>query len=313
MTNSTATLHTQFGLMKNGQPLAIPVSSLCSMGNGTNVKVNPHFVHSSEYVKKFLVARKLNKNLWVWGSAGTGKTETCEQIAAGLNCPATVISFGEETSLRDLIGGKILSNGETPWQDGALVKAMRTPDMVIALDEVNMANPGVTAMMNHLLQKREIVIAETGEVVKCAEGVMLIATANTAGGSDESGLFAGSQTQNAATRSRFVGLKMTYMDAEHEQQIVLKRVPEFDMVFPPLESIKASSLMVKVGNGLRAAIDDGQLGMAFSVRQLINWAECSVALGSLGEGFKMAYSDMLPDSELMVAEEIFKTTTGMSL
>jgi hypothetical protein len=85
------------------------------------------------------------------------------------------------------------------------------------------------------------------------------------------------------------------------------------VAFPPIEGIKVSALMTKVASGLRAAIDDGQLGMAFSIRQLINWGECAVALSNLTEGFKMAYSDMLPDSELMVAEEIFKTTTGMSL
>jgi cobaltochelatase CobS len=310
---TTPTLFSQFGLMKDGQKLEIPVHSVCSMGKGTNVQVDPAFVHSINDVKKLLLARKLEKNLWIWGPAGSGKTETCEQIAAGLNCPATVISFGEETSLRDLIGGKVLSGGETPWKDGALLNAIRTEDMVVILDEVNMAPPGVVATMNHLLQKREVVIHDTGEVVKCAQGVMLVATANTSGGSDESGLFAGSQTQNAATRSRFVGLKKSYMDQEHEERIILNKVPTIDVAFPPIEGIKVSALMTKVASGLRAAIDDGQLGMAFSIRQLINWGECAVALSNLTEGFKMAYSDMLPDSELMVAEEIFKTTTGMSL
>ncbi len=311
MTN--ATLHSQFGLTKDGKPLEIPVASLCEMGQGTNIKADPLFVHSSDEVKKFLVARKLEKNLWIWGPAGTGKTKSCEQVAAGLNCPATVISFGEETSLRDLIGGKVLSKGETPWQDGALTIAMRTPNMFIVLDEVNMASPGVIAKMNQLLQEREIVIHETGEVVKCAKGVMIIATANTSGGSDESGMFAGSQTQNAATRSRFVGLKMPHKSPEIEQQILLKRMPQLDTVFPPIEDVQVSALMVKVGNGLRAAIDDGQIGMAFSIRQLINWVECATAFQNIAEGFKMAYLDMLPDSEAMTASEIFKTTTGMDL
>lgn len=308
-----STLFDVFGLTRDGQPINVPLASLAKLGNGSNVTLDKAFVHNADYVKKFLAARDLEKNLWVWGPAGTGKTETCEQIAAGLNVPVTVISFGEETSLRDLIGSKILSQGETPWQDGALTKAMRTPDMVIVLDELNMANPGVAAQMNNVLQNRKIIIPDTGEVVECAEGVFLIATANTSGGSDESGMFAGSQTQNAATRSRFVGLKMTYMDAEHEEAILERKVPGLSKKFPPMESISIASLMVKTGQGIRAAIDDGHLGMAFSVRQLLNWGECSLALGSVTEGFKMAYGDMLPDSEYEIAAEILKTTTGMSL
>jgi cobaltochelatase CobS len=308
-----STLFDVFGLTRDGQPINVPLASLAKLGTGSNVKIDKNFVHDPEYVKKFLAARSMNKNLWIWGPAGTGKTETCQQIAAGLNVPVTVISFGEETSLRDLIGSKVLSQGETPWQDGALTKAMRTPDMLIVLDELNMSNPGVAAQMNNLLQDRKIIIPETGEVVECAEGVFLIATANTSGGSDESGLFAGSQTQNAATRSRFVGLKMTYMDAEHEEAILERKVSGLSKKFPPIESISIASLMVKTGQGIRAAIDDGHLGMAFSVRQLINWGECSLALGNLIEGFKMAYADLLSESEYDIAAEIFKTTTGMSL
>lgn len=315
------TLRTAFGLDND-----IELSKLLPLGEGSNVKPNPHYVFPQNGILGKLVhAVKKQKNLWVSGPSGCGKTDLCVQFAERFDREAYVISFGEETSMRNLIGMQVLSNGETPWRDGALTKAIRRPNAIIVLDEINMAPPGVNAMLNHLLQNRELIIDETGEIVKMAEGTAIIATANTTGGMDEMALFAGSNVQNGATRNRFVGIKMDYLPPKQEESIIHLNFPRFKQVFKNLdENTTMTSLMVKTGNSIRAMIDAGQISMPFSVRQLMNWADASqdfipVVNGEKDlvrgfcEGFKFAYADMLSPSEYDAVSSVFQLETSFAL
>lgn len=291
----------------------IPLSKLSPFGNGTDIVPNKNYIFDKDVLKQVLFSIKESVNLLLWGDAGAGKTDLIEEVAARLNRPAAIISFGEETSIKQLIGGKILSNGETPFQDGALLQAIKTPYCLIGFDEINMAMPGVTAMLNHLLQKREIAIPETGEVVSVAEGVVFIATSNTNMGIDESGLFEGSQNQNAATRSRFAGVHVTYLKEADEIRLIDKAYPGVDEALAPLNGKRFPELTVQLANMLRSAMKSGGISLPFSPRQIHMFTKSSLAFGDPKLAFKYSYWSLLDSTERQTAGDLFKTVFGLKI
>lgn len=319
MTTTTTTLNlvseanATFGSAFNIPGVDVPLSKLAAFGEGTNISPNKNFVFDKDVLKQMLFGINEGDNILLWGDAGAGKTDLIEEVAARLNRQATIISFGEETSVRQLIGSKELSAGETPFRAGALLQAIQTKHMLIGLDEINMAMPGVTAMLNHLLQKREITIPETGETVKCAEGVRLIATSNTNMGLDESGLFEGSQTQNSATRSRFAGIHVKYLKAEDEVKLIDLAYPKLDEAVPPLKGKRFPELTVQLANALRSAMRNGGLNLPFSVRQIHRFTKATLAFSDPKMAFKYAYWSMLDSTERQTAGDLFKTVFNMKI
>jgi cobaltochelatase CobS len=311
--NTVSTPETTFGQAFGFQGIDVPLSALASFGNGTNVKHNPNYVFDKDILKQVLFSLREGENLLLWGDAGAGKTDLIEQVACRLNRQAFIISFGEETSMRQLIGGFTMSGGETPWRDGALLGAIRIPNAIIGLDEINMAMPGVVAMLNNLLQKRQIIVSETGEVVSCAEGVTFIATSNTNMGIDESGLFEGSQSQNAATRSRFAGVHVKYLKEADEIRLVDLAYPGLDEAIPPLNGKRFAELTVQVANALRSAMRDGGLSLPFSVRQIHRFIKSSLAFRDPQLAFKYSYWNLLDSVERQTAGDLFKTVFNMEI
>lgn len=292
----------------------IDLSQVVDLGEHepSSEELDTQFVFAYPDLRRFLGALRLEKNLWIWGPAGCGKTEMAIQVALRCRRPYALISFSEETSLRDLIGTWALKDGETFWRDGALAKACQTPGCIVILDELNMAPAGIVAALNALLQQGEYHISETGGTVRVADGVMFVATANTSGSVDESGLYAGSQIQNGATRSRFSGMKVGYLDPDLERQIVLRKYPEIDAAFAGLDK-PASEKMVELARLLRVLVDEGKVSLPFSVRQILSWTQGSLEFGSLSVGFQFAYADLLGMGELPSVAEAFFKVFGVKL
>jgi cobaltochelatase CobS len=311
--NNYSDAQTTFGEAFGFNGIDIPLSAIAGFGSGSNVAINPNYVFDKNVVKQVLFSLKEQENLLLWGDAGAGKTDLIEQVAARLNRQAFIISFGEETSVRQLVGSFTLSGGETPWRDGALLSAIRVENAIIGLDEINMAAPGVVAMLNHLLQKREIVIPETGEVVKAADGVAFIATSNTNMGIDESGMFQGSQTQNSATRSRFAGVHVRYLREEDEIKLIDLAYPGLDEAIPPLNGKRFAELTVQLANALRSAMRDGGLSLPFSVRQIHRFTKSSLAFKDVQLAFKYSYWNLLDSVERQTAGDLFKTVFNMEI
>lgn len=289
----------------------IPLNVLSPLGDGTNVSKNENFIFDKNVLKQILFSIKEKENLLLWGDAGAGKTDLIEQVACRLNRQATIISLGEETSMRQLIGGFTLSSGETPWKDGALLMAIRQPYTIVGLDEINMAPPGVVAMLNHLLQKRELVLPETGEVIKVAKEVAFIATSNTNMGVDESDLFEGSYNQNAATRSRFAGVHIKYLEREQEIKLIDLTFPNLDEAIPPIEGKRFAELTVQLAGSLRAAMNDGGLSLPFSVRQIKRFVKASLAFQDVKMAYKYAFWNLLDSVERKAAGDIFQTVFNL--
>lgn len=296
---------------------AIPLARVVKMGT-TESEPDPHFQFQYRPLRRALRNIAECRPTWCWGPSGCGKTEFFIQIAKRLKRPIHVISFGEETSMRDLLGSFSLTSNEngngfqTEFRYGQLAKAIQDPLAIVDLDEFNMAPAGVSSQLNRLLEAGEIHVHETGETIRVAEGTTFVVTANTPGGMDETGLYAGSQAQNGATRTRFQGLKMNYLPAELEERIVRFAAPRLDAeVQLPDSKRMASSLLVETGNMIRGLVDDGRVSLPFTVRQLKSWADATIKLKDLRDAFCDAYFDLLTPSEAEPVSEVFHKVFGL--
>lgn len=310
-----ATLSELFGV---DTPRPIPVEAVCPVGDGTNVETNPHFIFQKEKLKRVLNNLRIQKPIWISGPSGCGKTELMRQIAVRLNRKCHVISFGEETSIRELQGTFDLKPGpqgaHTEFRYGELIQAITDPYAIVVLDEFNMAVPGVTAQFNRLLEAREIKIPETGETITMARGTCLVATGNTNGGVDPTGLYAGSQVQNGATRNRFAGLKVGYLSPEEEIKLLQTAVQTADR--HTLDEVIAlgkptTLIMVQIANGIRALVDEGKADLPFSVRTLLQWGIATLMNGSLTAGFQDAYLDLIDPEHAVAVSEVFRKSAGI--
>lgn len=299
---------------------AIPLDKVCTLGNDTRVEPNPSYVFEYKSLRRVLKNLRARKPLWIHGPSGCGKTELMRQVGARIRRPVHVISMGEETSIKELLGSFQLTaaeskNGfETSFRHGALAQAIQTAMAIVVLDEFNMAPSTVAAQFNGLLETGEIVIPETGEVVRAAEGVTFVVTANTPGGIDEAGIYAGSQIQNGATRSRFAGLRVSYLKPELEEKIIINNYPRINAVLDLPETTKTlSTLMVETAAAARSLVDNHEVSLPFTVRNLLEWASSVLKLKDIGDAFADAYYDILSPSERVPVGQVFQRIYGWNL
>ncbi|MBU0501458.1 MAG: AAA family ATPase [Gammaproteobacteria bacterium] len=338
---SNKSIFEAFGVQSpNTDTTKIPVSAACKTGRGSNRKEIP-FQFQFGNLRRILRNLHQQRPIWAHGPSGCGKTELFIQIGARLDRPVHVISFGEETSLRELLGTmKIASTSaevtgegekglasvakalwtlakrgiglETSFQYGQLPLAMQDEAAIIILDEFNMCPPGVAAQMNRFLETGSVTIPETGEVIHCAQDVAVVVTANTAGGIDETGIYAGSQAQNGATRSRFAYIQLGYLSEDQERAILVNGIKNLDAVKVPGDK-PFSALAVDTARACRALVNEGVVSLPFTVRNLVNFARATKELADTGDAFRDAYLDGLSPVEQVPVAEVFHKIFGVNL
>ncbi len=300
----------------------VPITAACRIGTHRHPreKFNPQFFFDYRQLRRILTNINEEKPLWIWGPAGCGKTETVEQIAIRLMRPLFVISCSEDTRIKDLLGMTGLTESEkgnsiTDYQRGVLYKGLSTPDAIVVFDEINMSLSGVVAELNKMLQSREILITETGETLKFADHVTIVATANTAGTFDETGLYHGSNAQNGATMSRFSGLHMGYLPPEKEIIMLRRQFPSADQDLNIVESSKTfTEMAVDLATLIRSLVEQGVVRLPFTVRQLMTFLKRTLDYGKdIREGFADAYYDLLTMQERQAVGEVFKNVYSIEM
>lgn len=173
---------------------------------------DPYYVVDSALVGEVVMTLEGGAHVWLFGPSGTGKTTLPQQYAAATGREFTRIAFDRTTEIPDLIGtthvrpvtneetGMTVS--ETYWQDAALIAAIRRPGMVILLDEITILPPGTAARLQTILDSKFATLP-TGEVVRFAPGVVVVAADNTNGSGDTTGAYHGTNPSNWALVDRF--------------------------------------------------------------------------------------------------------------
>lgn len=251
-----------------------------------DVKSKEHTEFIPDRLKEFVrfgVFSKLNRiiktreffPIFITGPTGNGKTETILQTCA-LNkreCFRVNVSIG--TVKDDLMGGFRLINGNTVYQDGPVVTAMRRGGILL-LDELDKANPNRIMSLIPILDGYGYYNEHTGEHIKPAPGFNIVATSNTNGqGNDESGLYITSQILDEAFLDRLhLTFEHPYPSQSIEYRILnkyAKSIGLLDGADDDVEYTKAwLDILTKWTENIRTTAQKASLIHVISTRKLIS-------------------------------------------
>jgi len=301
-------LHEVFSLGKvkgalNARGEPIPVSVLSSEHPEMVPDVDTNYVFELENLKNALMAFELDIPLYVWGHAGTGKTAMIENICARTKRPMLRIQHTVNTEECQIVGQWTARGGETHFELGPLAMAMKHGWVYLA-DEYDFALPSVLAVYQPVLEGKPLVIKEAdlaNRVIRPHKNFRFVATGNTNGSGDETGLYQGTSIQNAANYDRFhMVIEVKYMIEALEVQVLVNQ--------SKIDKLDAEKL-VGFANRVRENYDGSKISTPISPRTLIAAAQIGLRKGSYRTGISLAFSNKLNrvDKEVVngLAQRVF--------
>lgn len=249
---------------------------------------NPIYVPWGHFsTLRTIVKSKVFYPAWINGESGNGKTLMVEQICAAEGREFFRVNITEETDEDDLIGGFRLVNGDTVWQDGPVVDAMKR-GAVLLLDELDLGS-FKTMCLQPVLEGKGVFLKKVGRFIKPEKGFTVFATANTKGKGSDDGRFAGTRVQNEALLERFkITVDQPYPPVSTEQTILTKVFNSLgvdESVAKPL----ASSLS-RWSESVRRGRDEGAIEEIVTTRRLCAIAEGFVIFGDIKTALTLGLS-----------------------
>ena len=214
--------------------------------------------------------------LYVYGAAGAGKTSLIKQIAASLNYPVFEITGHARLEFADLVGQPTVKDKGMEFQYGPLALAMKYGGICL-LNEIDITDPATLCGLNSILDGSPLCIPENqGELIKPHPMFRFVATANSNGRADDTGLYQGVLAQNLAFMDRFWVVMVEYPTKEAETALLSK-------IAPDLPAALVSSMIDLAGEVRESFMKDDGSGMevTFSTRTLIRWAKLTLMYAPL--------------------------------
>lgn len=239
------------------------------------------------------------------GPPGVGKTSVVVQIAARMRWPLVRFNGNRDITMHSFVGTWEVRDGATTWIDGPLPWAMKR-GAILLVDEIDHMPAECSSVLHSVLEPGgRLMISDCGGSVICPnERFRIVATSNTAGFGDDSGLYANAQLQDAALLSRFtVAMRVAWMEPKKESQLVQAQSGCSDAV---------AKLIVQVAGMTRKAAEESSLLYPITLRQTIAWAQLSTSLG-LGQAMAVAVLNKLPKSDVAPVAEIAQRVLGEEL
>ena len=184
--------------------------------NGS-VNLKPMELVMTDLKWKYLIRSAVRaKNIMMTGPAGCGKTMAAKSLVKALDRPDFYFNLGATQDARaTLIGNtQFDSKKGTYFSESSFVKAIKTPNAVILLDELSRAHPDAWNILMTVLDGGQRYLrldeAEGSPIVNVAEGVTFIATANI--GNE----YTSTRVIDRAILDRFVTIEMDVLNDEQE-------------------------------------------------------------------------------------------------
>ena len=201
---------------------------------------------------------------FVTGLSGNGKTFMIEQVCARLNREMFRVNVTIETDEDDLLGHYLLKDGETVWQDGPIINAMRRGSIAL-VDEIDLASHKIMCLQP-VLEGKPIYLKKINEVVYPEPGFNVIATANTKGKGSDDGRFIGTNILNEAFLDRFSAtFYQEYPSTNMETKILKKQFAKYE-----IDEDEFVDKLVKWADVIRKAFKDGAVDEIVTTRRLID-------------------------------------------
>jgi MoxR-like ATPase len=212
------------------------------------------------------------------GPTGCGKTLAAQSLVKSLKRPDYYFNLGATQDARATLIGNTHFNKEngTFFAESAFVKAIKTPNAIILLDELSRAHPEAANILMTVLDAGQRYLrldeAEGSPIVNVAEGVTFIATANI--GNE----FTSTRVLDRALVDRFVTIEVDVLNAEQEYELLQMLYPQADS-----DDLKAVAEIVSHTRD-QIKSDAGKITTAVSTRTSVEMA------GLLYDGFTLIES-----------------------
>ena len=178
---------------------------------------------------KYLIRSAVRgKNIMMTGPTGCGKTLASQSLVKSLNRPDFYFNLGATQDPRATLIGNTHFNKDngTFFTESAFVKAISTPNAIILLDELSRAHPEAWNILMTVLDAGQRYLrldeAEGSPIVKVANGVTFIATANI--GNE----YTSTRIMDRAIMDRFVTIEMDLLDKQSEYELLKFKFPDAD-------------------------------------------------------------------------------------
>jgi cobaltochelatase CobS len=268
---------------------------------------DPTYEPDLEVAEAILYAWSVGDKSYVHGPAGVGKSSLIAYLCSLVRRPLVRFNMSEDVEASSYLGSLTLKAGETVWVDGAVAEAAKF-GAVLLQDEMDRGTAANLMPLQWLLEdggklflRDKPGTAEEKTIVPHAD-FRLVATGNTAGGGDDTGMFASANVLDTATLDRFkTTVAMSYMIPAKEEKMLVKKVPG---LLPAL-----AKSMVKLATLVRDAHGSNSLSCTMSPRVLISWAEKAPVFGQ-GVAFQRAFSNKLRESDRKVIIELYRKVFG---
>jgi cobaltochelatase CobS len=308
-TLTKAPFHEVFGLGKvqaalSSKKEAIPISVIATPADPTMVPtISEDYVYDVDELKNVILALEMGIPCYVWGHKGSGKSELYEQICARTGRAMMRVQHTVNTEESHIVGQWVVKGGATQFELGPLPLAMLN-GWVYAADEYDFTLPSVLSVYQAVLEGKPLVIKEAdaaNRIIKPHANFRFVATGNTNGSGDETGLYQGTSLQNSANYDRFgMCIHKQYMKKQFESLILQKRVG--------LHADDANKL-VDFASLVRESYDGAKISDVISPRTLIYAAKIGVKRGSWRQGIQLSFINKLSkvDREVVdgLAQRIF--------
>jgi MoxR-like ATPase len=249
-------------------------------------------------VQDVAVALAKSRTIWVHGKPGTGKDAVFSAWSAMTRRPGLFFQVVQGADIQAWKYSRSFDHNGTTWEEGLLLRALRDGYMsstgtrvpyIIVLSDIDRATRQQMEELRSILDSIQgRITGPDGTVYPVLRGTIIVATANTSGGGDETGRCISANPVDASIMDRFERKVMFHsMDPRDEEPIVRAKFPTLHQKNP-----KAIPAMMQATKAIRDAVEKGEVFCEWSHRALCAWAGAAEDL-LLVLGAKMAEKDLL--------------------
>ena len=186
-------------------------------------EIKPKDLEMSDIKWKYLIRSAVRgKNIMMVGPAGCGKTQAAKSLPEATGRPFFYFNLGATQDPRStLIGNTHFKDGQTSFDESAFVKAIKTENAVILLDELSRAHPEAWNILMPVLDEGQRYLRLDEDVnsptIHVASGVSFIATANI--GTE----YTSTRVIDRALMDRFEIIEVDILTLEREEALLKHR------------------------------------------------------------------------------------------